>query len=41
MPGVFVVTKECPIGRAIEDILTLILCSSEGEWENRVIFIPL
>ena len=41
MPGVVVVPEHLPIGPAIEDLVTLIECSFEGEWERRVIFLPL
>jgi len=41
MPGVFVVTDQIPIGRAIDDLEILAACSLEGEWENQVISLPL
>ena len=41
MPGVFEVSDTLPIGQAIEDLLLLAECSQEGEWEGRVIYIPL
>jgi predicted nuclease of predicted toxin-antitoxin system len=41
MPGVFIVNDHLPIGSAIEELLLLINCGLEGEWENRVIFLPL
>ena len=42
MPGVFVVSTQLPIGKAIEDILTLGLCRlTDEEWKDQVIFIPL
>ena len=41
MPGVFVVTGEVPIGRAIDDLELLATCSLEGEWERQVIYLPL
>ena len=34
MPGVFAVSQSVPVGRAIEDLLILILCSRDGEWED-------
>jgi hypothetical protein len=36
MPGIFEVSRDVPIGQAIEDILLLDDCSFEGEWENQV-----
>lgn len=41
MPGVFVVPQQLPIGRALEELGTLILCSEQGEWENLVVWLPL
>jgi hypothetical protein len=41
MPGVFEVTRKVPIGIAIEEILILAECSTEGEWEGQVRYLPL
>jgi hypothetical protein len=41
MPGVFEVRQEVPIGVAIEEVLILAECSTEGEWEGRVGHLPL
>ena len=41
MPGVFEVGRRVPLGRAIEDILLLVECSREGEWEGQVRYLPL
>ena len=41
MPGVFEVGRTVPIGRAIEDILLLVECSLDGEWEGQVRYLPL
>ena len=41
MPGVFVVSQQVPIARAIEDILLLAECSLEGEWEGQIRFLLL
>ncbi len=41
MSGVIEVGRTVPIGRAIEDILLLVELSLEGEWEGRVIYLPL
>lgn len=41
MPGVFEVSQQTPIARAIEDILVLAECSIEGEWEGQIVFLPL
>ena len=41
MPGVFEVQLGTSIGQAIQDILLLVECSFEDEWEGRVVYIPL
>ena len=41
MPGVFEVSQHIPIAQAIEDILLVAECSLAGEWEGRIIFLPL
>jgi len=41
MPDVFEISRALPIGRAIEDILLLVECSLEGEWEGQVRYLPL
>jgi Domain of unknown function (DUF5615) len=41
MPGVFEVSRNVPIGVAIEQILLLAECSYENEWEGQVRYLPL
>ena len=41
MPGVFEVSRDVPLGVAIEDILLLAECSIPGEWEEQVRYLPL
>lgn len=41
MPGVFEVGTSVAVGRAIEDLILLVECSVEGEWEGQVRFLPL
>jgi hypothetical protein len=41
MPGVFAVSQSTPIAQAIEDLLLLAECSTEGEWEGQVRYLPL
>ena len=36
MPGVFEVSRSVPIGVAIEDILLLVECSLDDEWEAEI-----
>ena len=41
MPGIFVVSREMPVGKSIADLQLLLECSKEGEWEGLVVFLPL
>jgi hypothetical protein len=39
--GLIVVPQLIPIGSALEDILILVTCTSQQEWENQVQYLPL
>ena len=41
MPGIFVVSREMPVGKSISDLQLLLECSQEGEWDGLVVFLPL
>lgn len=41
MSGVFEMSLDVPISRAIEDILLLAECSLDGEWEGQIRYLPL
>ncbi len=41
MPGVIEVSRTVPVGRAIDDLVVLIECSFEGEWEGQILYLPL
>lgn len=41
MPGVFKVKRTFPVARAIAELLLIIECSLEGEWEGQVHYLPL
>jgi len=41
MPGVLEVGEHLPVGQAIEELLIVAECSREGEWEGRVLYLPL
>jgi hypothetical protein len=41
MPGVFEISRRIPIRSAVEDIVLLTECSSPGEWEGQVRYLPL
>jgi predicted nuclease of predicted toxin-antitoxin system len=40
MPGIFVVSREMPVGKAIADLQLLLECSEESEWDGLVVFLP-
>jgi len=39
--GIFEVSRDVPIGVAIEDILLLAECSLDEEWKNQILYLPL
>ncbi len=41
MPGVFVVPQTLAIAKAIEELILILRCSQQSEWENIVQFIPV
>ena len=41
MPGIIAVKRSARIGVAIEDLLIVIECSFDGEWEGRIGYVPL
>lgn len=41
MPGLVVVPQDLPIGAAVDDLVTLIECSRDEEWEGQVVYLPL
>ena len=41
MAGVIPVPQSLPIGRAIEDLLLLVECTSQAEWQGQVRYLPL
>ena len=41
MPGLCLVKRQTDIGKAIEDLLILLVCTRDEEWENRIYYIPL
>ena len=41
MPGVIEVSRTVPIGIAIENIVLLVECSTESEWEGQILYLPL
>lgn len=41
MPGLFEVSRQVPLGQAIEDLLLLARSSLDGEWEGQIRYLPL
>jgi hypothetical protein len=41
MPGVIEVSDELSVGSVIQDLVLLAGASQEGEWEGKVIYLPL
>lgn len=41
MAGVFVLDDRFPVGPAIQEILLIVECSEESDWNGRVIHLPL
>lgn len=41
MTGVIIVPSQTPIGQAIDDLVIVITCKFENEWENNITRIPL
>ena len=39
--GMFAVAKTLPVGQVIEELILLVECSFEREWENQVVYLPL
>jgi hypothetical protein len=40
MPGAFEISATVAVGRAIDDLLLLVECSFDGEWEGQVRYLP-
>jgi hypothetical protein len=41
MPGLIVVDDRLPLGRAIDEILILAVCSLLAEWTDQVVYVPM
>jgi hypothetical protein len=41
MCGVIAVAGQCPIGRAVEDLLLLFECTDDDAWDGRLYFVPI
>ena len=41
MSGIVAVDAQCPIGRAVDDLLLLLECALDEEWAGQVFFVPI
>ncbi len=41
MPGVIEVPDTLPVGPAVEDLVVLLECTRDEEWENQIHYLPL
>ena len=41
MPGVLVLDDRLPIGRAIDELEILGVCSQPDEWRDQVVYVPM
>ena len=41
MPGLLVVPQDLSTGTAVDELVTLVECSLDDEWEGQVIYLPL
>lgn len=41
VPGVFLVYKQVPIGRVVDELELIILSSEQSEWDGKITYIPL
>jgi predicted nuclease of predicted toxin-antitoxin system len=41
MAGVFILNDRFPVGRAIEEILLMVVCTEQAEWSGRAVHVPL
>jgi Domain of unknown function (DUF5615) len=41
MPGVFEISSTLSIGMALEELILVVECSTLGEWNGRVTYLPL
>ena len=41
MPGLVLVRQDCPVGRAIEELVLIAEATAAEEWQGLIIFLPL
>lgn len=40
VPGVFLVHKQTPVGRVVDELELIILASEESEWDGKILYVP-
>lgn len=40
VPGVFLVHKQTPVGRVVDELELIVLASDESEWNGKITFVP-
>lgn len=41
MAGVFIIGDRFPVGHAIQELLLMVGCSQQSEWNGRAVHLPL
>ena len=41
MPGIFILNDRLAVGPALQEIMLMAACSEQGEWNGRVVHLPL
>jgi predicted nuclease of predicted toxin-antitoxin system len=41
MAGVFILNDRFPVGQAIEELLMMVACSEQAEWNGRAVHVPI
>ncbi|HUO08793.1 MAG TPA: DUF5615 family PIN-like protein [Phycisphaerae bacterium] len=41
LPGVFILHDRLSVGAAIDELLLIVACSEQHEWEGRIVYLPL
>lgn len=40
MPGLIVIIQAASVGVVIDDLMLLVLCSEDNEWDSQIIYLP-
>ena len=41
IPAIFIADQDTPIGQLIDDLLLIVECSEENEWDGQIHYLPL